>query len=140
MIDIENKSCQPSAAQLDAFVGVPLFGELCRYMASEYQVLYKIEYSGDKLLLGWNLKFKKAGRTLCTVYPRPGHFFMLLVVGQKEKERVEALLPTLCEEFRSIYRNTREGMGQRWLLLTFSSHTELYEDALKVIRIRRESR
>lgn len=65
---------------------------------------------------------------------------MLLVVGQKEKERVEALLPTLCEEFRSIYRNTREGMGQRWLLLTFSSHTELYEDALKVIRIRRESR
>lgn len=140
MIDIEDKNYQPTAAELCEFVGNPLFDELCSYMDSEYDALRKIEYSGDKVLLGWNLKFKKAGRTLCTVYPRKGRFPMLLIVGRKEKERVEALLPTLSDEFRKIYNSTQEGMGQRWLLLDFSDHTDAYDDALKVIRIRRESK
>ena len=140
MIDIDDKSYQPNIEEISNFVDNALFDELCRYMDREYQALVKIEYSGDKVLLGWNLKFKKAGRTLCTVYPRRGHFPMLLVVGPKEKLRAEALLPELSCEFQAIYNNTQEGMGQRWLLFDFQTHTEVFEDALQLIRIRRQSR
>ena len=84
MRGLEDKNRKPDIDELSRFVQNPLFDELCRYMDSEYQAIRCIEYSGDKVLLGWNLKFKKAGRTLCTVYPRPGHFPMLLIVGRKE--------------------------------------------------------
>lgn len=140
MIDITDQLYVPNAEELACYVDNPLFDELCREMERAYQARQSIEFSGDKVLLGWNLKFKKAGRTLCTVYPRKGHFPMLLVVGRKEKARVEALLPGLSDAFRDIYANTQEGMGQRWLLLDFASRTPLYDDALSVIRIRRESR
>lgn len=137
MLDIEDRTRQPSLREMSEYIGCPLFDELCRRMDGDYQALCKIEYSGDKILLGWNAKFRKAGRTLCTVYPRKGHFFMLLVVGPKEKQRVEERLPAFSEEFQEVYRTTREGMGQRWLLLDLNEHTALYDDALHVIRIRR---
>lgn len=138
MIDIENRAHMPSVTELSAYVGNPLFDELCGYMDRTYGALQKIEYSGDKVLLGWNLKFKKGGRTLCTVYPRPGHFPMLLIVGPREKARVEALLPTLSPAFQDAYNGTREGMGQRWMLLDFDDRTALYEDMLKIVQMRRE--
>lgn len=65
---------------------------------------------------------------------------MLLIVGRKEKERVEALLPALSGEFQAIYHATQEGMGQRWMLLDLDSHTPLYDDVLQIVRIRRQSK
>ena len=132
MIDIENKGYVPNIPETIELIGNPLFDELYAYMNSEY--------SGDKILLGWNVKFKKAGRTLCTIYPRKGFFHMLLVVGRKEKDRTEALMPTLSDEFRKVYSDTKEGMGQRWLLFDLYSHTVLYDDILKIIAIRRQSK
>ena len=138
MIDIENKLYQPSAEEMITFVGNPLFSELYRYMGDTYQALKKIEYSGDKQFLGWNLKYKKAGRTLCTVYPRKGHFPLLVIVGQREKPTVEALLPSFSDAFQAAYRDTREGMGQRWLMFDFDARTPLYDDVLTVVGIRRK--
>ena len=140
MIDIEDKSYQPTVSEMSEFVGNPLFDELCGYMESEYQACEKVEYSGEKAFLGWNLKFRKAGRTLCTVYPRKGYFPMLLIVGRKEKDRVEALLPSMSEEFTQLYENTRECMNQRWLMLDFSEKNALFSDALSIVKIRRESK
>ena len=34
-------------------------------MENEFAALTRVEYSGDNILLGWNLKFRKAGRALC---------------------------------------------------------------------------
>lgn len=140
MINIENKGYQPDIDEMINYVNNPLFSETFSYMDSQYKALQKIEYSGDKNLPGWNVKFKKAGRTLCTVYPRQGHFQLLLVIGNKEKQMTEILLPDLCREFQSIYYNTKEGMGQRWLLFDFATRNEAYDDVLKIIRIRRESK
>lgn len=139
MLDIEDKSRQPSMGEISVFISNSLFDCLCMTMADEYAALIKIVYSCDKILLGWNVKFKKGGRTLCTFYPRRGFFHMLLVVGPKEAERVEALLPSCSREFREVYSNTKEGMGQRWMLFDFTKRTPDYDDALRVIRIRRQS-
>ena len=140
MINIEDKSYQPSIPEISEYICNPLFDELYSYMNKQYNAICKVEYSGDNILLGWNVKFSKAGRTLCRIYPRKGHFPMLLIVGMKEKERVEELLPSLSEGFKNIYLNTKEGMGQRWMIFDFTEHDDIYDDVLKIIRIRRESK
>jgi len=139
MTDMEDRTYQPDMEEMISYVGIPLFRELCAAMERDYRPLCRIEYSGEKGFSGWNLKFKKAGRTLCTVYPRRGHFFLLLVVGPREKERAEALLPMFSSAFRARCNGTREFMGQRWMMLDFDAPCGEYEDALRIVRIRRES-
>lgn len=106
-------------------------------MNQEYEAICTIEYSKDVWLKGWNVKFKKAGKSLCTLYPKSSFFTALVVVGKKEKERVEEMLPTCSEEVQRVYRETKEGMGQRWLMIDLYKKDNVYLDVLNVIHIRR---
>lgn len=38
---------------------------------------------------------------------------------------------------QEIYEQTKEGNGQRWLMVEMEEEDELYEDVLRVIEIRR---
>ena len=140
MIDIKDMGYSPSIAEIGDSIGLPLFEVFCRYMDEEYQAVRKIEYSKDVWARGWNVKFRKAGKSLCVVYPKNKYFTVLVVVSNKEKERVETMLPYLSGELQELYRNTKEGNGQRWLMIDLYSDDEVYQDVLQLIRIRRESR
>ena len=140
MIDIKDMGYSPSIAEIGDSIGLPLFEVFCRYMDEEYQAVRKIEYSKDVWARGWNVKFRKAGKSLCVVYPKKKYFTVLVVVSNKEKERVENMLPYLSGELQELYRNTKEGNGQRWLMIDLYSDDEVYQDVLQLIRIRRESR
>ena len=140
MTDITDKNYKPSIDELDAYIGNSLFSRLRGHLEDSYGALYNIEYSGDTLFRGWNIKFYKAGRSLCRLYPHPGYFKLLIVVGRKEKERVEASLPEMSKEMQEIYNGTKEGMGQRWLMFDVTAPDALYDDALTLIAIRRASK
>ena len=45
----------------------------------------------------------------------------------------------LTAELREIYQQTREGNGQRWLMIDLEEQGELYDDVLRLIQIRRMS-
>ena len=86
---------------------------------------------------GWNVKFKKSGRSLCTIYPRETYFTVMAVVGRREKEAVEAMLPDCAPRLRDLYARTAEGNGQRWLMIDLEDRDEVYRDVLRLIEIRR---
>lgn len=93
------------------------FCPFCGEVQDTYQCKEAIEFSACSLEPGWNVKFKKAGKTLCTIYPRETYFTVMIVVGRKEKEPVEAVLPECTAQVQEIYAHTREGNGQRWLMI-----------------------
>lgn len=140
MIDIQNIGHLPSLSEISEYTANPVFDQFCSFMEEKYKALHKIEYSKDVYARGWNIKFKKAGKSLCVIYPKAGSFTVLVVVGQKEKDRAEALLPKLSAEMQKIYHETKEGSGQRWLMIDIHSDHTLVQDTLTLIRIRRESR
>ena len=140
MIDIKDISHAPSLGEIGAYIGFPLFDTFCQYMDTEYKAIRKIEYSKDVWARGWNVKFKKSGKSLCVVYPKDGYFTVLVVVGNKEKEHVENQLPHLSEEIQELYQNTKEGNGQRWLMIDVNSDDCVYGDVLQLIHIRRISK
>lgn len=139
MIDITDKVHKPDMEEIEIFVENPLFHELCAHMEAAHKALVSIEYSCDKVLLGWNVRFRKGGRTLCRLYPKRGYFNVLVVVGGREKERVNALLPQMSDAMRELYLNTREGMGQRWLLVDLRAPDASYQDVLRLVSIRQDS-
>lgn len=140
MIDLQDRNYCPSIEEIGEFVHNPVFGQFCQEIRDVYECTEKIEYSLCSMEKGWNVKFKKAGKALCTIYPKEGYFRTMVVVGPKEKEPVERILPECSAELRDIYRRTPEGRGMRWLMLELEDRDDLYRDVLRLISIRRSGK
>lgn len=139
MIDLQDKSTCPTLEEIGEYIRNPVFMLLCSEIKDTYQCSEKIEYSSCSLEKGWNVKLKKAGRALCTIYPRENYFTVMVVVGRKEKATVEKMLPECTVELQDIYHQTQEWNGQRWLMIDLEVKDDLYHDLLQLIRIRRNS-
>ena len=137
MIDLHDKSCPPTLEDVAQAIGNPLFRRFCQEITDRHGCRVSIEYSGCSMEPGWNVKMKKSGRALCTIYPREGFFTAMVVVGRREKDPVEAILPGCCPRLGEIYAQTREGNGQRWLMIDLEDRDRLYQDVFRLIDIRR---
>ncbi len=137
MIDLQDRSHCPTLEEIGQHVKNPLFQKFCWEIKGKYKIIEKIEFSSCSLERGWNIKFKKAGKSLCTIYPREQYFTVLLVVGQKEKGAVEAALPGFTAGLQELYHRTKEGNGQRWLMIDLEDQDSMYYDVFRLIEIRR---
>ena len=139
MIDLQDKNHYPTLEAISEYVRNPVFAQFCLEIKSTYKCNERIEYSSCSWEKGWNIKFKKAGKTLCTVYPRECYFTVMIVIGRKEKAFVEAILPECTIELSDIFHNTKEGNGQKWLMIDLEDKGDLYNDVFRLIQIRRNS-
>ena len=136
MFDRRDPAQAPNPEELAGYIKTPLWEEFCGYMEETYGVRPRVEFSKCGMEYGWNAKFKKGSRALCTVYPREGWFTAMVVVGRRERPALEAALPTLCPELRQLWENTAEGNGQRWLMIGLEDRDGQYEDAKRIIALR----
>ncbi len=137
MIDLYNRNETPTLEDFGEFIKNPLFEQFCLEIKNRYQCSEKIEYSSCSWKPGWNIKFRKSGKSLCTIYPGESYFTVLIVIGKKEKERTENLLPDCTSQLQQIYAQTDEGNGQKWLMIDLEDADDLYRDILSLIAIRK---
>ena len=137
MIDIQNKGYCPLLEEIEEFVNNSVFAKFCTEVKTKYKCNEKIEFSSCSWEYGWNVKFKKAGKSLCTIYPKEGYFTVLVVVGQKEKLAVESILYECTSKLREIYSQTKVGNGQKWLMIDLEDKGKLYTDIFRLLDIRR---
>ena len=129
------KSQQPTLEQISEYIASPLWGELCRWAEQSYRIEPKVEHSTCSGAPGWNVKYKKGGRALCTLYPDDGQFTAMVTVGTKEAAEAELLLPTCSEYIRELFARTRDFNGGRWLMIRVTDAAVL-EDVKKLMRLR----
>lgn len=137
MLDLQDRTVCPTLKEVEEYVRNPVFHSFCAAVKETYKIEEKIEFSSCSLAAGWNVKFKKAGRALCTIYPDVSCFTVLVVIGKKEKPAVEAMLSQCSGEVQEIYHQTPEGNGQRWLMIPVEDKDSVYEDVLRLLAIRR---
>lgn len=130
---------EPSEAQITAFVDTPLWNDLADYLQQTYRVKPKLFYSGcsmqEGFWKGWNIKYKKGGKALCTLYPKQGYFIALIAVGAKEIVEADLLMP-LCDEYtQDLYRQTAYGALGKSLPMAVTSASILC-DVKELIRVR----
>ena len=127
---------KPSLETIGAYVNNPLWECLCRHMEELYQIQPVLEYSRCSLQQGWNVKYKKAGRTLCTLYPMEGYYIVLVVISNRERVETEFALSFFSEYSQQLYQETETGMGQKWLMIHVTNKAIL-EDVKQCVAIRR---
>ncbi len=85
---------------------------------------------------GWNIKYKKGGKSLCTLYPMQGYFIALVVVGSHELTEAEFLMPQCSDYVQTVFKNTKTGNGQKWLMLDVRDR-EIMDDVFSLINLRK---
>ncbi len=140
MIDLHNFQETPDLEAVSSLVKNQTFDHFCERIMTVYKVKPLFEFSRCSFAYGWNLKFKKSGKGLCTIYPKEGYFTVLVVIGQKEKLQAEAMLSSCCEGLKACYEQCEEGNGQRWLMLDVEDEGAFMDDVLKLIELRAQKR
>lgn len=78
--EVYPKEFQLDLAAVSAYIGNPLWDHLCEHLGDTYGVFPTVEHSICSGAPGWNLKYKKSGRALYTLYPTQGFFTCLVSV------------------------------------------------------------
>ena len=129
------KNQQPSLGEIASFIDSPLWGDLCAWAEATYGIAPKVEHSTCSGAPGWNVKYRKSSRSLCTLYPDAGAYTALVTVGAKEASEAELLLPTCSDYMRELFARMQTFNGARWLMIRVTDAVVL-EDVKKLIRLR----
>ena len=85
--ELFDEAHEPLDNQIKEFVDNPLWDELADYLQQTYNVEPKLLYSGCSMQKGfwrgWNVKYKKSGKSLCTLYPKQGYFIAHCCGGKR---------------------------------------------------------
>jgi hypothetical protein len=134
-----DSSNQPDDKKIRSYIGKAegLWLELRSFLEETYRVSPQIAYSKCSAQPGWNVKYQKGGKSLCTLYPMQDFFIALVVVGAREEAEAEAAmtLGVFTEELQELYHRTAFSCGGRWLMIRVTNQAIL-EDVKRLIAIR----
>ena len=128
---------QPSESDISDYIHNPLWEDLNSFLRDNYEIEPTYAYSACSGQPGWNIKYQKAGRSLCTLYPMEGFFIALVVIGNKELKEAELIMPSCEESTQSIFAHADVVMGGRWLMIKVENEIIL-DDLKRLIQLRRK--
>ncbi|MBB2181451.1 DUF3788 domain-containing protein [Lachnospiraceae bacterium MD1] len=80
-------------------------------------------------------KYRRGGKTLCTLYAKDNCFCLQLVFGKAERDKFENEQHTYSEEIQSIYNNSTTYHDGKWM--SFEPDISQLEDIGRLLRIKR---
>jgi AraC family transcriptional regulator len=142
--ELYSKENEPTDEQIQDFVATPLWGELADYLQQTYKVKPKIENSGcmmDKgVWKGWNFKYKKSGKSLCTLYPKQGYFLSLITIAEKDAAEADLIVPLCTDYVKELYHRAEFGKNYGKMLGIEVTSEEIMRDMKEFMALRVGSR
>lgn len=129
------QGARPDALQIEAYVASPQWPALRSFIERTYAVEPTIEYSKCSGAPGWNMKYRKSSRALCTLYPAQGFFTCLISIGTREAMEAELVLTSCSAYVQRLYKNTASFNGAHWLMIDVTDEAVL-ADVKKLLCVR----
>lgn len=133
--ELYDQSRRPSMREIAGYINNMFFEEFRSFIETAYHISPKLEYSKCSMQRGWNIKYKKGGKSLCTVYPMDGYFIVLIVIGEKEQMEADLILPNCSDRFRKLYTEIPSSPLGKWLMVEVQA-AEVLSDVKKLIPVR----
>ena len=125
----------PTFEQISEYVNNGLWEEINEYLQSTYKVSPKLTYSKCSMQNGWNVKYQKSGKSLCTLYPMDGYFIALVVVGSKELTETELFMPSCTSYLQNLFAGIPYSTMGKWLMINVTDN-QILDDIKNLIKIR----
>jgi hypothetical protein len=130
-----DKERQPGQVEIQAALGLayPLWERLVRFIEDAYGLPGEISFGGRKY--GWNIWYRKGGKSLASIYPQGGGFTVQIVLGREQVEKVAGL--ELGDGVRTVFENTPQLHDGRWLFIPVQSERDV-QDIEQIVLVRRK--
>ena len=128
---------QPTRKQVLDALGTrrPLWDELTRFIADNYRMRGEWSFGGTKY--GWNLWYRKGGKTLVTLYPQKEGLTAQIVLGKDQT--AQALDLRLGKNVGMVLKETPQLHDGRWLFIKVRRERDV-KDVQQLLRIKRPPR
>ncbi len=126
-----DKESKPTAKGMLKTVGKksPLWNELKSYIEKNYEFTPEIVFYGEKI--GWTLRYRRSGKTLCSFFPENDAFTVLVVLGKKEVEKTQLLIGKLNKTVKKVFEETKQLRDGRWLWISVRRASDV--ESIKVL-------
>ena len=108
---------------------------LTAHIESAYKSAPLIVYSVCAGQPGWNVKYKKGSKALCTLYPEPDSFIALVVLGQADLVKLDAVRPVYTSYLLELADGARLFNNTKWLMIRVTDDAVL-DDVKKLLALK----
>lgn len=133
-----DKADIPSEEQIYSFIGAEAkeaWIALSHFAEQNYDHQPELNYGGKNY--GWNVRYRRSGKTLFNMFPEKESFTVLLVLGKKEIEAYTSRMEEFGAHFKSVYEASAQFHDGRWLWIKVHSMDEL-KDIEQMILIKKK--
>lgn len=140
--DILNSSVEPSLDNITNYVegnARKRWRELIVFIENNFKSKSTITYSKCSAKPGWNVKYKKCGKALCTLYPDKDNFTSLVVLSNLDMEWLKGMRDNYTSYTLNLYDNCSLFNGTKWLMIDVTSD-EILDDVKKLLQLKLSSK
>jgi hypothetical protein len=133
-----NKTRKPTAEEMMSFIGEQAkeaWLEIKRFIKDRYDLVPETIFYGTKY--GWTIRYRKGGKTICSLFPEKGGFTVLIVLGKKESEKALSIRNELSTKIHKLLGNTEQLHDGRWLWIRLLTTSDT-DDVKKLLQIKRK--
>jgi hypothetical protein len=130
---------QPDAASVARWVGRDNYRRwthLIEFIEANYPGVFKPDWLFAGKKYGWWLRFKKS-KSFCSLIPERGRLVVQIVLGAKEREETEKILPDLSPRIRKTYAEATTYHDGKWLAIV-ADRDEMLDGIKQLLTIKRK--
>lgn len=128
----------PATEELTNLIGKSLY-DVWNSLVSLIDKNYDMERIWDSGGKAWKYeyKYRRGGKTLCTLYARERCIGLMIISGKNEREKFEADRAAYSKETQTVYDNSHTYHDGKWMMFE-PTDTAMFGDFMKLLRIKRK--
>ena len=124
-----DKDHQPSDREILKTIGdTAPWLELKQYLESSYDFTPELVNYGKH---GWTIRYRKSGKTLCSLFPEKAAFTALVVLSNKETEKALSMMDQFNPSVLKLLNSTEQFHDGCWLWIRVHKQSDI--DSIKVL-------
>ena len=133
-----DKTRKPDSREIKSFIGDQVatkWLEMEDFLKTHYDFKPETVFYGNKY--GWTVRYRKSGRTLCSLFPEKGSFTVLITLGKKESDLVLSMKNELSSQIFKVIQESRQLRDGRWLWIRILKPNDI-TDIKKILAVKRK--
>ncbi len=129
----------PNDTELAAWIGdhaSQYWKQITCLIDREYPGVFVPEWLFGGKKHGWSLRYKKT-KSFCTLIPEKDHLAVLIVFGEEERQKVEAIKDRLSAQTKEEYEKAATYHDGKWALFAVDSDA-VVKDLMLLLRVKRK--
>jgi hypothetical protein len=133
-----DKTHEPTESEIHTFISENVrktWIVLKQFIEEAYGLVSGKIFYGAKY--GWTVRYRKSGKTLCSLFPEEGKFIVLIVLGCEEALKTLPMERELSPQTLRLIENTKQLHDGCWLWIRITEPDDI-DDSKTLLQLKRK--